>query len=397
MTSIRDLYKKILGEKNSAYYLMKFEHFDALGGLRPSWNWPAFFVGGLWALHRKMYGWSAVMVVAFLWYSVMQGTLPIDWGMDLRQYIMLREITERGYFIIVIVFAVFANSLYHRHIKRKVLAAQLRVSGDENQLHTYLQTVGGVNRWAPWIVATLPVVGIILAILIPKIEQLRLGATGNRDDRPVIDERASQFPSAQEDRIIASVPGPEATTAGQQNLFLKVSNNQIQVFPKSKVWGKVSFDDVILDLNYKTKVKPTTLVVGRDHPNGTKVLALFPGYGVHLPLMFPDEFGGFNDFGDINEGYYVQVAEHDFDNDGTPEILVAVGDGLVDLVVNVVKYHAPLSPADAGREENWELVGSFSGQEKAFINGDTVLLPIGSQGLHAEYTWSKTKFIQTNG
>jgi hypothetical protein len=92
----------------------------------------------------------------------------------------------------------------------------------------------------------------------------------------------------------------------------------------------------------------------------------------------------------------VQVAEHDFDRDGTPEIVVAVGDGLINLVVNVVSYHAPQSMKDVGRVENWSLVGSFTGQQKALIQGDTISLPYGSQGLYEEYTWVKQKFIKTN-
>ncbi len=188
----------------------------------------------------------------------------------------------------------------------------------------------------------------------------------------------------------------EATTTEQGMLLKQLVNNQIQSIPKSKVWGKSSFDDVIFELNYQSKVRPTELIIGQDHPNGTKILAIFPRYGVHLPLQFADDFEGFNEFGDINEGYYLQVAEHDFDNDGEPEIVVAVGDGLVNLSINIVKYHAPLSTEDAGRDENWELVGTFSGQENAVMDGNTISLPYGSQGLFTEYTWVKNKFIQTN-
>ncbi len=186
------------------------------------------------------------------------------------------------------------------------------------------------------------------------------------------------------------------TPAEQGKLLQQVINNQIQTIPKSRVWGKTSFDDVTLELNYKSTVRPTTLIVGRDHPNGTRILAIFPGYGVPLPLRFADDFRAFNEYGEINKGFYVQVAEHDFDNDGLPEIVVAVGDGLIDLTVNIVRYHAPWLAEDAGRVENWELVGSFTGQEKALIDGDTISLPYGSQGLYTEYTWIKKKFVQTN-
>jgi hypothetical protein len=64
--------------------------------------------------------------------------------------------------------------------------------------------------------------------------------------------------------------------------------------------------------------------------------------------------------------------------------------------VNVIKYHAPKSDKDASRQENWSLIGSFTGQEKAYIKGDAITLPYGSQGLYDEYTGVKDKFVKTN-
>lgn len=45
----------------------------------------------------------------------------------------------------------------------------------------------------------------------------------------------------------------------------------------------------------------------------------------------------------------MQVAEHDFDGDDIPEIVVAVGDGMLDMALNVVTYYAPQSPDKAVR------------------------------------------------
>jgi len=192
--------------------------------------------------------------------------------------------------------------------------------------------------------------------------------------------------------------GTSSTTKStkQGELIQLMSKNQIISIPNSIIWGKTSFDNVTLKLNYKSTVKPTELIVGRDHPNGIRILALFPGYGVHLPVKYEKDFGGFNDYGELNEGYYIQVVEYDFDRDDAPEIIVAVGNGLTDLAVNIVKYNAPKLPKDAGRNENWSLVGSFSGQEKVLIEGNTISLPYGSQGLYTKYTWSKNKFAKSN-
>lgn len=112
-------------------------------------------------------------------------------------------------------------------------------------------------------------------------------------------------------------------------------------------------------------------------------------------MEFSENFEGFNKWGEINQGYYVQVAEHDFDSDDVPEIVVAVGNEMFDMELKVVKYHAPQSLNNAGRQENWELIGSFSGQDKAYLQQDTIELPVGVQGLFEEYTLVKGKFFQT--
>lgn len=210
---------------------------------------------------------------------------------------------------------------------------------------------------------------------------------------------------SRDDNKVASVEKPTAavspvtlqsTPTEQGELIKQIIKNQVQPFTKSIVWGKSSYDDVILKLNYSSVVKPTALRIGRNTPNGTKIMAVFPEYGVNMPVDFGESLGAFNEYGDLNEGYYIQVAEHDFNNDSIPEIIVAVGNHSIDLVVNVIKYHAPASLEDAGRPENWELVGMFTGQHEAFIDSEAISLPIGSQGLYKEYTWVKNKFIETN-
>ena len=201
----------------------------------------------------------------------------------------------------------------------------------------------------------------------------------------------------EENKAVLSTSSGESATPDEQGKLLRLVNDSgtILPVPRSKTWGKTSFDDIRLTLNYQTDVRPTSLRVGRNTPNGTKFSTRFPKIVVNLPLEFYDDFEGFNKWGDINKGYYVQVAEHDFDSDGVPEIVVAVGNDFIDLVVNVVKYHAPQSADDAGRPENWSLIGSFPGQQKAYLKKDSIIMPFGSQGRFKEYTWVKSKFVET--
>jgi len=53
--------------------------------------------------------------------------------------------------------------------------------------------------------------------------------------------------------------------------------------------------------------------------------------------------------GESNHGCYGKVAEDDFDGDDIPEIVVAVGDRMLDIVLNDVTCYAPQSPNKAVR------------------------------------------------
>lgn len=150
-------YEAVLGEKNKIYYQTKFEEFDKRGpGLKASWNWPAFFAGGCWALYRKMYGWFFALWGAYLIGLLFEKTnLP---GLSILFYL-----------VPWVAFAVFANSLYQRNLQKKIAVARTTIQ-DEQKVIAYLHYKGGVNTWVVWVfVAFLSIcaIGILAAILIP--------------------------------------------------------------------------------------------------------------------------------------------------------------------------------------------------------------------------------------
>ena len=66
------LYESAIDEKRRSYYREKFLAFDRRGpGLKASWNWAAFFFGGIWALYRKMYGWFYVWWIATTFFGTL--------------------------------------------------------------------------------------------------------------------------------------------------------------------------------------------------------------------------------------------------------------------------------------------------------------------------------------
>lgn len=153
--NIRDLYEAILGEKNRIYYLAKFDEFDQQApGLKATWNWPAFFFCGSWALYRKMY----------IWFFAFLGIWIISIIFEKAGFPVLGFLLLLGPWI---AFTIFANSLYYGSVKKKIAVAQLSIR-DGSRLREFLRHRGGVHTWVVWVCCLLFVTGIMAAISIPQ-------------------------------------------------------------------------------------------------------------------------------------------------------------------------------------------------------------------------------------
>jgi len=147
---MEELYKSILGGRGQIYYITKFDQFD--NGAKASWNWPAFFFTGIWALYRKMYRWF----FAF-------------WGVAFFASIIDKSISSSGigvffYLVSMGLYGIYANYHYHQNIKKKIAVAQQAIK-DEVKLISYLGYKGGVNSWVPWVFGALPVIAILIPII----------------------------------------------------------------------------------------------------------------------------------------------------------------------------------------------------------------------------------------
>jgi type IV pilus assembly protein PilA len=98
--------------RNVAYYLPKFESYDA-GGSTISWHWPAFFVTSGWYLYRKMWLWGLLNLFFPFIASIAVGMLAalLKLSGAAVGFAMLAAI-----FVEQILLTVFANALYWRHV-----------------------------------------------------------------------------------------------------------------------------------------------------------------------------------------------------------------------------------------------------------------------------------------
>ena len=130
------------------YYLERFRFFQTANGkyFRPSWHWPAFGVGWLWFLYRKMYVHAGVFLIG--------GLLPMLFGAGLVGAVLWNGVA-----------GVTANFLYYLHVKFKLEVIQRRTPTDRAIRDALIADAGGVQPYVWWLGVGLMVLAIALGIL----------------------------------------------------------------------------------------------------------------------------------------------------------------------------------------------------------------------------------------
>ena len=139
------------------------------------------------------------------------------------------------------------------------------------------------------------------------------------------------------------------------------------------------------------------VLVGMDSPNGEKVILTWGDsnkFGTNLLYYVSDEMFSIvgdiqDDYRELKEGNRIQVTLVDFDYDGKQEVVLAIGDGLVNLGVSVFKIDYHSKDLDAIE------IGCFQGQENIHIDkNNDIIIPFGGQGLFEQYKYNNGKFIK---
>jgi hypothetical protein len=159
------LYRAAVGVKKADYYMPLFLRFDQPGASTRSWHWPAFFVSFFWFLYRRMYrSWAIYcLLVPFL----------LALGSGIVSAILGRSLGDATYYISAIGYSfvllpMYANSLYHQAIRRRIAELERRVP----ELSSQILVLQNTPHTAHWIWVLLPVVGfaslgVVTAIAIP--------------------------------------------------------------------------------------------------------------------------------------------------------------------------------------------------------------------------------------
>ena len=130
------------------YYLEHFRMFRTANGDRfyPSWHWPAFGVGWLWFLYRKMYLHAAVFLIG--------GLLPLLLGAGL-----VGTVIWNGF------AAVTANFLYYMHVKLNLATIAQRPQIDPTMRDRLIADAGGVQPYVWWLGLGLMALAIVMGVV----------------------------------------------------------------------------------------------------------------------------------------------------------------------------------------------------------------------------------------
>jgi hypothetical protein len=160
------MYKALIGTKNQAYYV---SHFSRFAGSRAtsSWNWAAFIFFAAWALYRRLYGLSAMLLLVGI-ITVSLDKVAQDSLLSYSLFIALQ-----------IIFGAYANWLYFRKCGNEIALAK-RIFGDKPAALPYLQKRGGVHPYVIYVGTAIPVLGILLAIMIPAMVGMKTNAAGQQ-------------------------------------------------------------------------------------------------------------------------------------------------------------------------------------------------------------------------
>ncbi|MDL2271517.1 hypothetical protein LJC23_00605 [Desulfovibrio sp. OttesenSCG-928-I05] len=119
--------------------------------------------------------------------------------------------------------------------------------------------------------------------------------------------------------------------------------------------------------------------IGRDSPNGTRILAIYGDRGETLGAMLPETLVGLDDYGEMEENAMISLGAYDLDGDGVSEVIIASTDGAALLGAAIFRY-------EAREHERFRITGMIEGQRQLAIEPDgAITAPFGSRGLFTRY------------
>ncbi|MBH1509657.1 DUF4339 domain-containing protein [Stenotrophomonas maltophilia] len=127
------LYAAVVGG-NFPIYRQRWRLDQGVAESAGTWHWPAFLIGLIWMMYRRMYRLAAIWAGTLVFFSIAEVLLDVPEGVSML-------IT----FVLNITAAVYANRWYLSHCQREIAQARVVADDDEARLHSELVARGGTS------------------------------------------------------------------------------------------------------------------------------------------------------------------------------------------------------------------------------------------------------------
>lgn len=172
----------------------------------------------------------------------------------------------------------------------------------------------------------------------------------------------------------------DETNKINKNLLVSTYNNN-----KYALWyPQKGTEDSKMEFDINKELKNISINLGLDSPNGTKATIIIGHNGYNL-IRQSNRFlkSAFDDYGELNDAYYLQATIFDFDKDSSNEVVVAIGNKLNELGLSIFKY----------KYGNFIQIGYIEEGARAFIAKDGIIETFDNAGkLLSKYRWNGKEF-----
>jgi peptidoglycan hydrolase-like protein with peptidoglycan-binding domain len=190
-------------------------------------------------------------------------------------------------------------------------------------------------------------------------------------------------------------PAEAVTTAA-----LKIDDDEaiFEVAPDGKPRGGADAliwrggqDPKFVKPTFESAITPQTMRI-KAGSNGADVVWVYDEGDFAMP--FSSELCG---AAAIDKKCTVEIALHDFDGDGRPEVVVVVGDGRTALKFWIVQYYRPSAPPTyKAKRDYWSILFEGDGEKEVDLQGGRIIVPRGNKGQFDEYAFQGKQFVKKN-
>ncbi|MCF3531105.1 MULTISPECIES: DUF2628 domain-containing protein [Stenotrophomonas] len=143
------LYAAVVGG-NFPIYRQRWRLDQGIAEGNGTWHWPAFLIGVIWMVYRRMYRLAAIWAGMLVFFSIAEALLGVPEGVSMVITLAIN-----------VTAAVYANRWYLAHCQREIARARALAGDDEARLRSELARRGDTNALAAAVVA-IAVVAVML-------------------------------------------------------------------------------------------------------------------------------------------------------------------------------------------------------------------------------------------